>query len=401
MKSTVSLMALGAATFPGIASLVLAADQPAPASAPSIAPATMDFLASTTISGHVETAYVYNFEGSGMAGNPLHVFDTTNNGFMLNQFLLRLDKPLDAKVDWDAGYHVVLLYGQDAGVIKAPVGFSLGTGNNVDLTEAYVRVKIPAGNGIEVDAGKFVTLMGAEVIDSEGNFQYSHSYLFGFAIPFTHTGIMASYNWNDYVNTKFMVSNGWEVVADNNSSKTYMGQIVLTAPKEGIPFLRHIPAKFASLGGASLAITGEYGPEQTGDTHDNRWVVDVVGLWPINDKLTLMVNGDYGQETFTGAPHGTWWGTAGYAQYKLTDIWHLGFRGEFFSDNERFATGNTRTAIPGGVDAQEYTFTVANHTWKNLTPRLEFRYDRTSLPIFDAATKRDQFVLSADLTYVF
>ena len=364
-----------------------------------IAPGTMDFLASTTISGHVETAYVYNFEGRGTATNPLRVFDTANNAFMLNQFLLRLDKPLDAKTDWDAGYHVVLLAGQDAGPIKAPGGFGLGDENNVDLTEAYVRVKIPVGNGIEVDVGKFVTLMGAEVIDAEGNFQYSRSFMFGYAIPFTHTGLMASYNWNDCVNTKIVVANGWEVVTDNNTGKTFMAQLVLTAPKEGIPFLRALPDKF-KLGGASLAITGSYGPEQTGVTSRDRWVVDVVGTWPIGDRLTLMFNTDYGQETFTGAAHGTWWGAAGYAQYKLNDLWSFGFRGEFFSDREADGGDNTRTGLPGGVDVQEYTFTVANHKWKNLTPRVEFRYDRADGDVLGSG-KRDQVSLSADVIYVF
>jgi hypothetical protein len=397
MRKTYCAMVLGAANLLGLTTGGLAGD------AAGLAPKTVEFLAETQISGHVQTAYVYNFQGNQGTTNPLRVFDTAPNGFMVNQFLLRLDKPLDLKTSWDAGYHVTLIGGQDAAPIKSS---GLGTGTNIDLTEAFVRAQIPVGNGIEVDAGKFVTPLGAEVIDAEGNFQYSRSFLFGLAIPFTHTGLLASYNWTDGINTKFMVANGWDQVTDLNASKTFMGSIVLTAAKDGAMFFRHIPGKFAKLGGASLAITGIYGDEQAGNNHDSRWVVDVVGTYPVTEKLTLMANFDYGQEGFRGAPHGTWWGGAAYVQYHVNDTWHIGLRAEFFSDNNNDDLGGslggvTRTGFPGGTDLQGYTFTVVNHSWKNLQLRGEVRYDHSSESVFDGGSNGDQFTLSMDAMYMF
>ena len=41
---------------------------------------------------------------------------------------------------------------------------------------------------VQWDAGKFVTPIGAEVIESQDNWNYTRSILFGYAIPFYHLG---------------------------------------------------------------------------------------------------------------------------------------------------------------------------------------------------------------------
>ena len=55
------------------------------------------------------------------------------------------------------------------------------------LKEVYASVLAPVGKGLEIDAGKFVTPMGAEVIESDANWNYSRSLLFNYAIPFSTT----------------------------------------------------------------------------------------------------------------------------------------------------------------------------------------------------------------------
>ena len=41
---------------------------------------------------------------------------------------------------------------------------------------------------LQLDVGKFVTPIGAEVIESQDNWNYTRSILFGYAIPFYHVG---------------------------------------------------------------------------------------------------------------------------------------------------------------------------------------------------------------------
>ena len=57
--------------------------------------------------------------------------------------------------------------------------------------------------------GKFVTLLGQEAINPTGNALYSHSYLFGFAIPFTQTGVLVTYALNDKFTIDAGITRGW------------------------------------------------------------------------------------------------------------------------------------------------------------------------------------------------
>ena len=53
------------------------------------------------------------------------------------------------------------------------------------------------GKSLQVDAGKFVTHMGFEVIESKDNWNYSRGLLFQFAIPYFHTGVRVTGPIND------------------------------------------------------------------------------------------------------------------------------------------------------------------------------------------------------------
>ena len=54
-----------------------------------------------------------------------------------------------------------------------------------------------------------MTLLGQEVINPTGNALYSHSYLFGDAIPFTQTGVLVSYTLTDAITVEGGVTRGW------------------------------------------------------------------------------------------------------------------------------------------------------------------------------------------------
>ena len=80
--------------------------------------------------------------------------------------------------------------------LTANARHEFGTSPSI-LKEAYVSYLAPVGKGLQVDFGKFVTPMGAEVIESKDNWNYSRSILFGYAIPFYHFGVRAKYAFND------------------------------------------------------------------------------------------------------------------------------------------------------------------------------------------------------------
>ena len=92
----------------------------------------------------------------------------------------------------DAGFRVDLATGNSIPQISKTQD---QTASQFDLQQAFASYIVPFGSGLRFDVGKYVTHMGYEVIEGYDGYNdnYSRSILFGYAIPFTHTGVKASY----------------------------------------------------------------------------------------------------------------------------------------------------------------------------------------------------------------
>jgi len=314
------------------------------------------------------------------------VFDTYRaNNLQLNQLRVTLERPYDATKSFDIGGRFDLLYGSDARITKTSfpdahdyailenVGQGKGA-NWLDFTQAYGQLwfKTAADSGLEVTVGKFVTPMGAEVIDAVGNALYSHSYLFGYAIPFTNTGVKLNYIWNPQVSTYFGIVNGWDVFKDNNHAPSYIAGGVLNSRQQ--------------IGGHArdtLALNLITGPEQTGNVSDYRTVADgtVTHWW--TEKLSSILNADYGTEANASPTGGraNWYGTAHYLTYVFNDYFSGTWRAEWFRDDS-----GARIGVAGQY--VENTFGVSITPWptdkvlKNLLFLPELRWDHSNQPVF-------------------
>jgi len=310
------------ATVPRV---LLAADAPAPA--PPAAPSLLNVLSTSGIDlhGYVDAAYSY-LSGTGQftSGVADRVFDTEPNSFNLQQAALTVDYlPKDG-----FGALVNLTAGRDARIIQSAGESS----SNFDVTQAFVQY----GRGpITIIGGKYVTLAGAEFINSTADSNYSRSILFGYAIPFTHTGVRLTYAVSGQLSVIAGVNNGWDQIADSNKQKT--GEL-------GVAYT---PNKLLSL-----AVQGYSGNEQlsTGSyigagLHGRRDLVDGVVTYNATSKLTFILNVDWAdQDNATSLIDGStikaqWGGAAGYANYQFTDQWAVSLRAEYFDDRDGFRTG--------------------------------------------------------------
>src|SRR3989304_1277201 len=129
-----------------------------------------------------------------------------------------------------------------------------------DLTEAYIDYLAPLGRGLKFRFGKFATYHGAEVIEAKDNPNYSRSFLFNYAIPFTHTGLMISYPVSDALTGNVHIVNGWDNTDDNKKGKTF-----------GLS-LGYIPMEQFSMNFNLM-----YGPEKDDNNSDNRFLFVWVG----------------------------------------------------------------------------------------------------------------------------
>lgn len=324
--------------------------------------------------------------------NQLRTFDVDCNGWGFQQFNLHIARVSDGGV----GFVTDLNFGQVANVLRASTRNSnlnpSPTSNDVmDLTQAYLTYTVPFGSGINLQLGRFVTLLGEEIIPTYTNqdFNISNSFIFGFGIPFTHTGLRGTYAFNDKVALTLGVNNGWDDITDNNNGQTVEGELSLT-PNSNI----------------SLVLNGIYGPEQVNRGNSQRWAIDPVATWhtPI-PGLQLIGEYLYAEEggPISVAPafsaHGNglnfnppdptnpgfvlipktanWTAAAGYIVYDWNERLEFATRGEWFRDSEGARTGLRQTL---GEVTETINYKVPAVT--GLLARLEYRHDESNAAPF-------------------
>src|SRR5688500_6370574 len=172
--------------------------------------ALMTALSQTTISGYVDTSAIWS---PGSPNGVLHgrTFDASSDkldGFNLHAVKLRLEKPLD-EGQWSAGYMADLVFGPDANYYSTlPNASTAADADDFAVKQAYVSLRAPVGNGLDIKLGVWDTLIGYEVFESVNNPNFSRSY--GYYIePTHHTGVLLSYHVADWLSVSGGVANGW------------------------------------------------------------------------------------------------------------------------------------------------------------------------------------------------
>lgn len=141
----------------------------------------------------------------------LRVFDTNGTGAQLAYAKIGLW--LDAQ---PIGFRVDVGFGQTIEVL------SVDTSTPVlrQFEQGFLSARLPVQRGITIDAGRYLTPAGNEAVDSRKSWLYSRSLLFGFAAPFTHTGLRASAALTDEWSVAAGVFQGWMSFWDNNGAKS-------------------------------------------------------------------------------------------------------------------------------------------------------------------------------------
>jgi hypothetical protein len=374
-KLTHALLLAGVVTI-GASTAVFAADEPAPAApapAKPTAPSLGDVLDASglTATGYLDVAFSHLSGGGAFtSGVPDRVFDADGkNSFQVHQAAITIAKqPKEG-----FGALINLTAGDDADVIHS---FDQTT-SKFDVTQAFLQY---ATGPLTIIGGKYVTLAGAEVIATPGNTNFSRSILFGYAIPFAHTGVRATFALNDQFSLIAGVNNGWDQLKDTNKQKTGELGISFTPVKEFV-----------------LTAQGYSGNEVTALGNGRRDLIDLVATFNASDALSFVLNYDYGnQDNFASLVDGSsikakWTGLAAYVNFQLSEQWRLSVRGEYFDDKDGARTGVVDSS-GAGQKWKEGTVTLAYLPTKNAELRAEFRYDTSNKQAFlesDGVTAKD------------
>jgi hypothetical protein len=354
---------------------------------------------------YVENSYVWNLGHTGRDDvNELRLYDF-DGGYTFNIAEFSIKK--DPSERYPFGYGLVLTAGLDAqknhaiGIFRdKDDNFPFRNTAKLDLQEAYVSGRVPVGNGLTLKGGKFVTLLGYEVIEAPNNPNFSRSLLFSLAIPLTHVGALATYPVTDWLSLTAGPVVGWDIADDNNDAMSWIGQVAVTPAKDLITNLNWISGK-------------EYSFDTWGHLRNGgvRTVLDLVVTYTGIKNLTLGANVDYGweeEEAFLKSI-GTrsdfdsrWWGYAGYVAYDWTDRFRTALRAEYFTDPM-----GSRTGAGQKVSLWEVTTTLQYKIWRGLMGRLEYRHDDADTKVFKVRTpgltptSKTQDTLTLALTYLF
>lgn len=368
---------------------------PEPATAPEAPAPTAKWYDAITFGAFVD-AYAgvnYNFPKPQVGKNLFRAYDTTN-GFSISWV------GVNASVDPDpVGGAVSLRFGPTAETYSACFG-----GGTCDtdvglefVKQAYASWRPGGKEGmLTLDFGKFDTLYGAEVAESQLNMNYTRGAVYWLLQPLFHTGLRATVQAAEQVALKAMVVNGWNRSIDNNAGKTYGLQLAATPSDKLGLYLGWIggpededsavvtcdpgQAYDPAVGGcaASAGAPGGDQPVDRGGANDfDAWrhLADLVVTFAATDAFSLAFNADYGsvavRQPDDSFSHSSYYGMMLSGRYALDDVWALALRGEYIGDPDGVVT------VPGLTDAAlaTGTLTIEAKPTSNLLLRLDARGD--------------------------
>jgi hypothetical protein len=414
-KWTVALAALGVVSFASAAK--------AEEKASSVTTA----LASTTISGYVDTSAEWN-PGTGDNNLPPYKFDNTRkaDGFNLDVIQLTIDKPLD-EADWAAGYRADLWFGPDANTLR-----TTSTGANTTdfaIRQAYVALRAPVGTGLDFKVGVFDSIIGYESVDASSDPNFTRSY--GHSIePQTMTGMLVSYRFCDCFSMSAGVADTFGPIINDRafdpvngttpeaeSYKTYMGSVALTAPDSwgflsGSTLYGGIVNGFGdSKGGSDIGTTLPTGRPVTLTSY-------YVGATVATPVTGLRVGASFDYLDINPANNDDY-SLAGYLSYQATEKLSFHARAEYFKDNLNDGGANggllfdENLGKTGKAEVMALTATTQYDLWKNVISRVEIRWDHSLLgnDLFGGTTgataatthpdQKNSWLLAANIIYKF
>jgi len=342
--------------------------------------------------------------------NGVVTFNDRQDG-QLNQFYLTLGRALqDDFCGWQWGGKVDLLFGTDSrftearGLETTTAGAPQWNGSpfyGLAMPQAYLEVGY---NDLSVKMGHYYTIVGYETVTAPDNFFYSHAYTMQYGEPFTHTGMLATYRWNDNVNLMAGFDRGWDNFEDDPADTlSFLGGVTMGMP-----------------GDWDLAFTGTLGQEPSGipGANDDRVLYSLVARKELTDRLSVVIQHDNGfQDRGAGAAQDAeWYGINSYLFYKFNCCWTGGLRFEWFRDDDGTRVGgigSRTTGHPLGNTAfigDFYELTLGAN-WSpnaNLTVRPEIRFDwfegvtnNANAGPFNEGGSTDQTMAAVDVIYRF
>jgi len=216
-----------------------------------------------------------------------------------------------------------------------------------------------ASESLTLTFGNFNTFLGYEVISATGNFNYSTSYMFSYG-PFSHTGLKADIAIDDNWSAMLAVMNPTDFTETNPFDTYIIGAQLGYATDNGSAYLNF-----------------RYGNEGEPGAVGPTFQVDLTTGWDVSEEFFLGVNGTYlSTDPQEDGDASGFYGIALYPQFKTSESFTVGLRGEYFSE---FEGGVGALTLDDEGNGSVFAATVTgSYTVGDLTFKPEFRLDSAS-----------------------
>jgi hypothetical protein len=324
------------------------------------------FFESVDISGVAAASYNHRLiksddpnqqsNGAVTGGNVL--FKNPNaNTFQVDQIWLTLDKaPTEES---RGGFHVEFATGASS-FNQGPDNRATGSVGTPYLYSGYVSYLAPVGNGLQVDLGRLGTVLGAEVVQTNGNFNITQGAVFGLQ-PVTYSGVSFATSLTDEISVTAGVVNDVysDTMVSSDNNKAYFGQVSYQGDAFGL-----------NVGGIIGDSDDTFCAFAAGPQNDcQSSVVDVVLTADPTDNISVWANFDWVNVNGSDNVDGNLFGAAAAGRVGLTDTIGFATRLEYVN------TSNQLTGLADDSELFTVTGTLDKTLAEGLVTRMELRYD--------------------------
>jgi hypothetical protein len=338
------------------------------------------FLQTVNFGGHLAASYGYSFNNPDVnaGANTLCSFQCNHNELSIDAAKLEIGRP--ASEPGKVGFQFDLLFGQNANIQAglAPPADMNSTPNGISsdqeifLQQAFASYN---ANGIELKLGKFETLLGYELFDTDANTNITQGVLFTFAIPAFHTGLLTGGAFSEELTWNAGFVNGFNNTRESGDAKAFMGRIGYAKG----PALIALSSFIGTLGETRMLSSGQV----VGDNKRDTQIYDLILEYKPTDRFKTWANLDVGRTDSDGGTNPKFWGLALGTKLQLSPKLYLAVRGEYMKDNEGSRFGPLGTAIGAittpdsldNIDVYTGTVTLGYQLGPGLLARLEYRHD--------------------------
>lgn len=301
-----------------------------------------------TISGYVETYYLYDF------GNPL---DHNRPGFTYshnrhNEVNLNLGFVKAAYATAQVRGNLALMAGT-----YANANLSAEPGVLRNLLEANAGIKISKSHNLWVDAGLFSSHIGFESAIGKDCWNLSRGILAENS-PYFETGVKIGYTSAD---SKWFISalllNGWQRIQRiNGNNSPAFGHQLTFKPNDKI----------------TLNSSSFIGNDKPDTTRQMRYFHNLYGIFQLNPKVALTAGFDLGAEQTArnSQDYNIWYTPVVILRFALNDKMNLALRGEYYQDKNGVMIA---TGTPNGFQTIGFSGNLDVAIRENVLWRLEGR----------------------------